>query len=131
MKKMLPLFMLFLLLGGCGDAMELGTCRDLADEYMEKFAKGDYRGAYEMCDTDTLNYDDLTKTANAEENQELLNDYRGLQHGDGGQKRELENATQIRLAPAAPVGHDDYRVHFAFREIAGEWKIVAFVIEKQ
>jgi hypothetical protein len=58
-----------------------------------------------------------------------MNDFKGLSHGDGGQKEEKGEVLEIRLAPATFKGHEDYTVHFAFRHHPGAWKIIAFQID--
>lgn len=130
MKKTLPLLLIFLLLGGCAEAVELSQCRKIADDFMTKLAKRDFNGAAELCDPMAIDPESLTRIANDERNAPLLDDYQGLNHGDGGQKQDKDGTVEVRLAPATPNGHSDFRVNFAFREIDGEFKIIGFAIDK-
>ena len=131
MKMTLPLLLIILLMSGCAEAVELSQCRNLADQFMSKLAKRDFAGASELCDPMAIDHDTLTRIANDEKNAPVLDDYQGLEHGDGGQKVEKDETVEVRLAPATPTGHEDYRVNFAFRKIDGEFKLIGFAIEKK
>ena len=129
MKKWTTGLLLLFLLAGCGSPAQLESCRSTADLFMERMAKGDFNGAYELCDPDSLTLDNLRAIANNSKFNAVMNDYKGIEHGEGGQKDERGDALEIRLAPAAFKGHEGYVAHFAFRQHPGHWKLIAFKID--
>ena len=126
--KLFPLLTLMLLLPSCGGGLDLNSCQDVAGLFMERMAKGDVRGAYDLCDPSALNYDTLQAITNNPANDPVWNDYKGLEFGEGGQKTDKGEVTEIRLAPATPTGHNDFVVHFAFRKGDKGWKIIGFLL---
>jgi hypothetical protein len=129
MKKWTIPVLLLLILAACGSPAQLESCRSTADIFMERLAKGDHNGAYELCDPNALSIETLRKIANNPKFDTVMNDFKGLEHGDGGQKEEKGEVLEIRLAPAKFKEHEGYTVHFAFRHHPGEWKIIAFQID--
>ncbi|MCB9894358.1 MAG: hypothetical protein H6839_07910 [Planctomycetes bacterium] len=130
-KAIIPFLLLTLLLAGCGPGAELASCRSVADTFMERLAKGDQLGAYELCDPNALSMDNLRSIANNPDFSEMLNDYKGLEHGDGGQKEDKDSGDEVRLAPAKATGHENFIVHFAFRKEPAGWRIIGFKIERK
>jgi hypothetical protein len=129
MKKWTFCLLLPFLLAGCGSPAQLESCRSTADIFMERLAKGDFNGAYELCDPDSLTLDNLRTIANNPKFDAVMSDYKGFSHGDGGQKEERGDVLEIRLAPAQFKGHEGYVAHFAFRHHPGTWKLIAFKID--
>jgi len=127
MKWTIPI--LLLLAAGCGSPAQLESCRSTADLFLERLAKGDHNGAYELCDPDSLTLDNLREISNNPDFDPVLQDYKGISHGDGGQKEERGDVMEIRLAPATFKGKEGYTAHFAFRHHPGAWKIIGFKIE--
>jgi hypothetical protein len=131
MKKWTFCLLLLFLPAGCGSPAHLESCRDKAEQFMERLAKGDFNGAYELCDPDMIGPDGLRKIANSDKNRPVLDDYKGLEHGEGGQETRDANdeIVEIRLAPVKFKGHDGFVGHFAFRLESGAWKITGFQID--
>jgi hypothetical protein len=127
-SKLIPLVLCALLLASCGGGLDLNSCKDISDLFMERMAKGDIRGAYDLCEPTALNYDALEDIANNPENKAVFNDYKGLEFGEGGQKTDKGEVTEIRLAPATPIGHKGFAAHFAFRKDDKGWKIIGFML---
>jgi hypothetical protein len=125
-SRLFPLLLCALLLASCGGGLDLNSCKDTADLFMERMSKGDIRGAYDLCDSTALNYDALNDIANNPENKAVFNDYKGLEFGEGGQKTDKGEVTEIRLAPATPTGHKGFSAQFAFRKDDKGWKIIGF-----
>jgi hypothetical protein len=130
-KAILPFLLLSLLLAGCGPGAELASCRDVADLFMERLTKGDHLGAYELCEPEALSMSNLKTIANNPDFDPVMNDYKGLEHGEGGQKEDKEKGAEVRLAPATPTGHEDFAVLFAFRQKTEGWRIIGFKIERK
>jgi hypothetical protein len=128
MKWTIPVILL-LLLTGCGSPAQLESCRSAADEFMLRLSRGDHNGAYELCDPDSLSMQNLREIANNPKFDPVMNDFKGLEHGDGGQKEERGDVMEIRLAPAKFKGHEGWKVQFAFRHHPGQWKLIGFKIE--
>lgn len=126
----LMLVLVAFMLSSCGAAADLNSCRKVADDFMARLAKRDFNGAYALCDPMALDQDVLFKIGNSPAYETLLDNYKGLNHGDGGQLLDGSSPPEVRLAPATPDGHDGFRVHFAFRKLDTGWKVIAFQIVK-
>jgi hypothetical protein len=116
---------LVLLLSGCGAYADMNDCRKLADDFAARLSKGDYLGAYEMCDPDALNHDTLQRIVN--ENPGAFDNFAGIEHGEGGNLQEKGDVRELRLAPAN-LG-PKHVVHFMFRDEGQGWKVVGFRLE--
>lgn len=127
--KTTPLFLL-LLLAACG-SMEVKNVQSQADLFMERLAKGDFNGAYALCDADAVSLDNLQNIGNNPEYDKVLNDFQGFDHHEGAQATKDADGkiTELRLAPAKFKGHDGWVAHFAFRKENDDWLIIGFKIE--
>ena len=130
-KAIIAVLLLGLLIAGCGPGAELASCRSVADTFMERLANGDQLGAYELCDPNALSMDSLRTIASNPDFADLMNDYKGLEHGDGGQKDEKDEGDEVRLAPATAKGHDNFTLHFAFRKEPAGWRVIGFKIDRK
>jgi hypothetical protein len=119
-----------LMLAGCGGNADLDACRARADAFMQAMARGDFNGAYELCDPAALNFDGLRTTRNAAANDAVFENFRGLRHGSGGHERATAGFREIQLPPAEVSGAPGYRLHFAFRHYDEGWRIIGFRIER-
>lgn len=119
-----------LLLAGCSAGLNLPGSRGFADQFMEKLAKGDINGAWEMCDENQLSRDTLERIANNPDFAELFRDYKGLEHGQGGQFTAGDNFDEILLSPATLKGKPGWQVRFGLRKYPDGYKVMAFQIEK-
>jgi hypothetical protein len=117
------------LLAGCSAAIDLTATRNVADRFMERLARGDLTGAYDMCDPNALTYDTLQQIANNPRFNEVFRNYQGLSHGEGGRRESRGEFTDVVLAPASVVGHEGWTVRFGLRRFDDGWKIMAFQIE--
>ena len=126
----LILLLAALTLTACGSAADLKACRQVADDFMTNLSRRDFNGAYALCDPLALDQDVLFKIGNNPDYDDLLDNFKGLKHGDGGQALDGATQPEVRLAPATPTGHEHYRVHFAFRKLDTGWKVIGFQITK-
>jgi hypothetical protein len=131
MRRMAVISLTVLLLAGCADAFDLNATRNVSERFMEKLARGDINGAYELCDPNALSRDTLDDIANKAEYANLYRKFKGLDHGEGGQKDTSGAYTDVRLSPAKIRGEDGWIAHFALRKYDEGWKIIGFRIEPQ
>lgn len=127
--KTTPLLLL-LFLAACG-SMEVKNVQSQADLFMERLTKGDFNGAYELCDADAVSLDNLQNIGNNSEYDTVLNNFKGFKHDEGAQaKKDADGRIiELRLAPAHFKGHEDWVAHFAFRKENDNWLIIGFKIE--
>ncbi|MCZ7604594.1 MAG: hypothetical protein M5U25_00690 [Planctomycetota bacterium] len=127
--KLMPCLLL-LLLSACGSA-EVKNVQSQADLFMERLSRGDFNGAFELCDADAVSLDALRAIGSNTANDAVLNDFQGLAFEEGAQAARNENneITELRLAPARLKGHDGWVAHFAFRKEGGKWLIIGFKLE--
>jgi hypothetical protein len=122
---------LLVLLAACGSA-EVKNVQSQGDLFLSRLAKGDFNGAFELCDPDAVSHDALRAIRNNAEYDEVFDDYRGLRFSEGANatRNDDREIVEIRLAPAEFKGHKGWYAHFAFRRQAGKWWIIAFKIER-
>lgn len=127
--KFMPCLVL-LLLSACGSA-EVKNVQSQADLFMERLSRGDFNGAFELCDADAVSLDALRALGNNPAYDPVLNDFQGLSYEEGAQatRNEQNEIFELRLPPASFKGHDGWVAHFAFRKEGGKWLIIGFKIE--
>ncbi len=133
MRRLIAFSIISVLLSGCSAAFDLNASRNFADNFMQKLARADLNGAWEMCDESALNRDTLDRIASNPDFAELFRDYKGLEHGDGGQLTERNGFDDVRLAPAkvkGDKGTEGCVVHFGLRKYPEGWKVIAFQIDR-
>lgn len=130
MRRLIAISIIPFLLSACSAAFDLNASRNFADNFMQKLARADLNGAWEMCDESALNRDTLDRIANNPDFAELFRNYKGLEHGEGGQLTERDGFDDVRLAPAKVKGTDDWVVHFGLRKYPEGWKVIAFQIDR-
>ena len=121
---------LLLLLTACG-SMEVKNVQSQADRFMERLARGDFNGAFELCDADAVSLDNLQTIGNNADYDVVLNDFQGFEHHEGAQATKDADGKiiELRLAPAKFKGHPGWVAHFAFRKENDRWQIIGFMIE--
>ncbi|MBX3459887.1 MAG: hypothetical protein KF696_07965 [Planctomycetes bacterium] len=127
---MRALLLISVLLAGCSAGMNLPGSRGFADQFMEKLAKGDINGAWEMCDHNQLSRDTLDRIANNPEFTELFRGYKGLEHGQGGNFSSHDGFDEVLLSPAKLKGQPEWQVRFGLRKYPDGYKVMAFQIER-
>lgn len=130
MTRMLA-FSCLLLLAGCSAALDLPATRNTAERFMERMARGDMNGAYDLCDPNSVTLDTLQRIANNPDYADVFRNYKGLSHGDGGKHEKREAFTDVRLSPAEILGEPGWVAHFALRRYDEGWQVMAFSIEKK
>jgi hypothetical protein len=120
---------LLLAVPGCSKAADLSVCRGLADQFMNRMARGDLAGAFEMSDPNVVNYDSLLAIRNNPELDGLWEYYTSLEHGDGGQLFTDGPFRELRLAPAGVRDKPGYTVHIRFRLYDEGWRVMAFSVD--
>ncbi len=134
MKRLMTVSLLALALCACSDissAFDLNATRNTADQFMQRLAKGDINGAYEMCDHDALSRDTLDRIANNADYAEMFRNYKGLEHGKGGERKPGTEFVDVTLAPATVLGEKGWQAQFALRKQDEGWKIIAFQIKPE
>jgi hypothetical protein len=126
----LTALLLLLLTAACGSA-EVKNVQSQADLFMERLSRGDFNGAFELCDADAVSLDALRGIGNNPANDVVLNDFQGLLYEEGAQaaRNEINEITELRLAPARLKGHEGWRAHYAFRKQGDKWLIIGFKLE--
>ena len=121
--------LLLLILAGCGSA-EVKNVQSKADRFIALLVKGDFPGAYAHCDPNAVSEDNLRTIANSAKYDPVLQDYKGLEFGEGANatKDDAGKIVGLRLPPTKFTGHDGWTAQFAFRKVDGEWLIIAFEI---
>ncbi|MBZ0135939.1 MAG: hypothetical protein K8I27_06160 [Planctomycetes bacterium] len=122
--------LLLLLLAACGSA-EVKNVQSQADIFMERLSRGDFNGAFELCDADAVSLDTLRTIGNNPEYDPVMQDFQGFEHDEGAQSKKDDQGRifELRLAPARFKGHAGWVAHFAFRRENDNWLIIGFKIE--
>ncbi|MCB9933461.1 MAG: hypothetical protein H6841_08575 [Planctomycetes bacterium] len=125
--RLLPLVLLF---AACGSA-EVKNVQSQADLFMERLSRGDFNGAFELCDADAVSKDALQSIGNNPAYDPVLNDFQGLVHQEGAQatRNDANEIIELRLPPTRFRGHDGWLAHFKFRKENGAWLIIGFKLE--
>jgi hypothetical protein len=118
-------------LSGCSKVADLSVTRGLADQFMLKLSRADFKGAYEMCDPHAVSEDNLRAIRNNPEIDDLWEHYTSLVHGDGGMLSQEGAFRQLRLAPATVRDKPGYTVHITFREYDEGWLVMALMIDTE
>jgi hypothetical protein len=114
---------------GCSKAADMSVCRGLANQFMNKLARGDLAGAYDMCDPNVISYDGLLAIRNNPDLDDLWDHYTSLVHGDGGQLSTEGAFRELRLAPATVRDKPGFVVHIRFRLYDEGWRVMAFQVD--